>query len=78
MEKETKTFEDQRKKQIKAIGNRAKRQFSDLDQKSIVSFFLKDFLNEEAKYELNKFVEKENKFKLNRDDLVYRTGNKKG
>ena len=37
--------------------------------------FLKDFLNKEATYELNKIVEKENK--LNRNDLIYKTGNKK-
>ena len=37
--------------------------------------FSKDFLNKEALYELNKIVEIENK--LNRDDLIYETGNKK-
>ena len=37
--------------------------------------FLKDFLNEEATYELNKIVEMENK--LNRDNLIYKTGNMK-
>ena len=37
--------------------------------------FSKDFLNEEAIYELNKIVEMENK--LNRDDLIYKTGNSK-
>ena len=37
--------------------------------------FSKDFLNKEALYELNKIVEIENK--LNRDDLIYKTGNKK-
>ena len=36
--------------------------------------FLKDFLNEEATYELNKIVEM--KYKLNIDDLIYKTGNK--
>ena len=37
--------------------------------------FSKDFLIEEASYELNKIVEIENK--LNRDDLIYKTVNKK-
>ena len=37
-------------------------------------FIFKDFLNEEATYELNKIVKMENK--LNRDDLIYKTGNK--
>ena len=36
--------------------------------------FSKDFLNEEAKYEVNKDVEMENK--LDRNDLIYKTGNK--
>ena len=37
--------------------------------------FSKDFLNQETTYELNKIVEMENK--LNRDDFIYKTGNKK-
>ena len=37
--------------------------------------FSKDFLNEEATYELNEIVEMKNK--INRDDLIYKTGNKK-
>ena len=37
--------------------------------------FPKDFLNEEDKYELNEIVEMENK--LNRNYLIYKTGNKK-
>ena len=36
---------------------------------------LKDFLNEEAPCELNKIVDRENK--LNRDNLIYKAGNKK-
>ena len=44
-------------------------------KKKIASLFSKDFLNEEGTYELNKIVEMENK--LNRDDLIYKTGNKK-
>ena len=49
--------------------------FSDTGQKSIASLFSKDFLNEEATYELNEIVEMENR--LNRDNLIYETGNKK-
>ena len=45
------------------------------DQKSIAFSFSKGFLNEEATYELNEIVEMENK--LNRDDLIDKTGNKK-
>ena len=37
--------------------------------------FSKDFLNKEATYESNKIVEMENK--LYRDNLIYKTGNKK-
>ena len=44
-------------------------------KKTVASFFKKDFLNEEATYELNKTVE--NKNKLNRDNLIYKTVNKK-
>ena len=51
------------------------KKFSDTDGTSIASLFSKDFLNKEATYELNKIVEKENK--LNRNDLIYKTGNKK-
>ena len=47
----------------------------DIDQKSIASFFSKDFLNEEATHKLNKIVEIENM--LNRDDLIYTIVNKK-
>ena len=45
------------------------------DQKSIASLFSKDFLNEGATYELNKSVKM--KKKQNRDNLIYKTGNKK-
>ena len=45
------------------------------DQKPIASLFSKNFLNEEATFELNKIVEMENK--LNRNYLIYKTGNKK-
>ena len=37
--------------------------------------FSKNFLNEEATYDLNKIVEVENKF--DRNYLIYKTGNKK-
>ena len=43
--------------------------------KMIVSLFSKDYLNEEASYELNKIVEMENK--LDRKYSIYKTGNKK-
>ena len=74
-EKQTKTIEDQGEKQIKALENRVKKKFLGTDQKSIASLFSKDFLNEEATFELNKIVEMKNK--LNRDDLIHKTGNKK-
>ena len=60
---------------MKAIQSRVKKTFLDANQKSIASLISKDFLNEEATYELTKIVEIENK--LNRDDLIYKTGNKK-
>ena len=63
------------KEKKKTIENRAEKQFLDTNQKSITSFFSKDFLNEEARYELNKIVEIE--IKLNRGDLIYKTSNKK-
>ena len=74
-EKQTKTIEKQGEKQMKAIQSRVKKTFLDANQKSIASLISKDFLNEEATYELTKIVEIENK--LNRDDLIYKTGNKK-
>ena len=60
---------------MKAIESRVKKKVLDANQKSIASLISKDFLNEEATYELSKIVEIENK--LNRDDLLYKTGNKK-
>ena len=74
-EKQTKMIEDQREKQIKALKNIVEKKYLDTDQKSIASLFSKDFLNEEATYELNKIVKMKNK--INRDDLIYKTGNKK-
>ena len=64
----------QEEKQIKSIKNRVKKNL-DTDQKSIASLFSEHFSIEEAVYELNKIVEIENK--LNRDDLINKTGNKK-
>ena len=49
--------------------------FLNTDKKSIASLFSKDFLNEEAIYELNKIVEMKNK--LNRDNFISKTGDKK-
>ena len=74
-EKQTKMIEDQGEKQIKALKNIVEKKYLDTDQKSIASLFSKDFLNEEATYELNKIVKMKNK--INRDDLIYKTGNKK-
>ena len=74
-EKQTKTIEKQGQKQMKAIESRVKKKVLDANQKSIASLISKDFLNEEATYELSKIVEIENK--LNRDDLIYKTDNKK-
>ena len=71
-EKQAKMIEDQGEKQIKALESRVEETFLDTVQKSSAALFLKDFLNEEATYELNKIVEMENK--LNRDNLIYKTG----
>ena len=49
--------------------------FLDTDQKSIASLLSKEFLNEEATPELNKILEMENK--LNRNNLINKTENKK-
>ena len=70
-----KTIEDRGEEQIKSLGNRAEKTFLDTDQTSIVSLFSKDNLNEEPTYELNKIVEMENK--LDRNDFIYKTGNKR-
>ena len=74
-EKQTKTIEDQKEKQKKALENRFKGKFLKTDKKLIASLFLKDVLSEEAIYKLKKIVEMENK--LNRDNLIYKTGTKK-
>ena len=73
--KEKNKYEDQGVKQIKTLQNRVEKNLLDTDQKLTTSLFSKDFLNEEATYELNKIVEMENK--LNRNYLTYKTGNKK-
>ena len=70
-----KTIEDRGEEQIKSLGNGAEKTFLDTDQTSIVSLFSKDNLNEEPTYELNKIVEMENK--LDRNDFIYKTGNKR-
>ena len=49
------------------IEYRVEKKFLDTDQKFVASLFSKDFLNEEATLEN----------KLNRDDLIYKTGNEK-
>ena len=66
---------DQGEEQIKSLVNRVEKMFLDTNQKSIASLFFKDYLNEEATYELNKIVEDKNK--LDRDHLIHKTGNKK-
>ena len=71
---QTKLIEDQGEKQIEEIKNRDKKQLLDTDQKSITSLFAKDFLTEQAIYELNKITEKKY---IYRDDLIYKTGYKK-
>ena len=63
------------KKKNKRDQKQSQKRFLEADKKSIASLFLKDFLNEEATYELKKIVEMENK--LYRDDLIYNAGNKK-
>ena len=63
------------RKQIKALQNWVEKLFLGKYQNSIAFLFSKDFPNEEATRELNKIVETENK--LDRNDLIYETGNKK-
>ena len=75
LEKQTKTIKDQGEKQVKAIKNRIKRQILDTEQKPITDLFSKGLLSEEVIYELNKTKEIEQK--LDRDDLIYKTGYKK-
>ena len=60
---------------VKILENRVEKNVLDTDQKSMASQFSKDSLNEETTCELNKIVELENK--LDRNDLIYKTGNKK-
>ena len=55
--------------------NRVEKQLLDKDKKSITFLFSEDLLNEEVTYKLNNVVEIENT--LNKDDLSYKTGNKK-
>ena len=63
------------KKQEKGIKNRIEQQFLSTDKKSIASLFLKASLNEETTYDLNNIVKIE--YKLNKDYLIYKTGNNK-
>ena len=46
--KTNKVIEDQEEKEIKEIETRTEKQLLDIDQKSILSLFSKDFLTEEA------------------------------
>ena len=58
------------------LKNKQQRQKTEsTNKKSIASLFSKNVLNEEPTYEFNKIVEMENK--LNRDDLIFKTSNKK-
>ena len=75
LEKQTKTIKDQGEKQVKAIKNRIKRQILDTEQKPIIDLFSKGLLSEEVICELNKTKETEQK--IDRDDLIYKTGYKK-
>ena len=75
LEKQTKTIKDQGEKQVKAIKNRIKRQILDTEQKPITDLFSKGLLSEEVICELNKTKETEQK--IDRDDLIYKTGYKK-
>ena len=74
-EKETKTMKDQGEKRIKALENRVEKNSLDTNQKQIAPLFSKDYLNEEATYELNNIVAMGNK--LDRNYLNYKTENKK-
>ena len=73
--KKKKTIKDREEKQIKAIKTVLKQKILEADQKSIAFLFSNNFLNEKTTYEWDKIVEIENKF--NRNDLIYKTGNKK-
>ena len=74
-ENQTKTIEDQGEKQIKPLENRVEKKNLNTDKKPIASLFSKDYLNEEATYELNKITAIENK--PDRNDLIYKSSNKK-
>ena len=73
MKNKQKTIEDEVEKQVKTFENNVGKKCLDIDQKPF--FFSKHFLNKEAAYELSKIVEMENK--LERNDLIYKTGNRK-
>ena len=74
-EKQTKAIEVQGEKQIKALENRVEKKNLNTDKKSIASLFSKDYLNEEATYELNKTTAMEKK--PDRNDLMYKSSNNK-
>ena len=59
----------------KSTWSQSQKELLNTDQKSIASLFPKDYINGEASYDLSKIIEMENK--LNRDNLIYKTGNKK-
>ena len=73
--KQTKAIEFQGEKQIKALENRVEKKNLNTDKKSIAPLFSKDFLNEEATYELNKTTVMEKK--PDRNDLIYKSSNNK-
>ena len=76
LENQTKTMEDQGGKQITAIESRTEKQLLQTDQKSIAALFSKDILAEEALDKLIKIIKIEKE--VNRDDLIFKTDNKKG
>ena len=59
----------------KSIEDRVEEQILNTDQKSITDLFLKGFSGAEARDELNKIKEIEQK--INKDDLICKTDNKK-
>ena len=71
-EKQTKTIADTAEKQTKAIEGKFKIQLPNTQQNSIAGLFSKHFLLEENVSESNKIKGIEQK--LNRGDLIYKTG----
>ena len=60
---------------MKAIENRIEENLLDTDQNPITFFSSKTFLTEKTIYELNKIKEIEQK--INRNDLIFKTGGTK-